>query len=133
MPGSLLYLDASALVKLVVAEPESAALLKFVGEWPNRITSRISAVEVIRAIRREGTPEIVERVVGLLDAVAFVELGPDIAELAGRLDPPALRSLDSVHLASALSVGTDAGPFVTYDVRLRDAAVQMGLEVEAPA
>ena len=133
MPRSLLYLDASALVKLVVVEPESAALSTFVDEWRHRITSRISAVEVTRAARQEATPEIVERAVGLLDAIAFVELSPDVAGLARMLDPPALRSLDAIHVASALSVGTDGGPFVTYDVRLREAAIRAGLDVQAPA
>ncbi len=133
MPRALVYLDASALVKLVVVEPESAALSTFVGEWEYMITSRISAVEVARAAGREATPKIVERAVGLLDAIAFVELSPDIAALAGKLDPPTLRSLDAIHVASALSVGTDGGPFVTYDVRLRDAAIRAGLDVQAPA
>lgn len=133
MHGSLLYLDASALVKLVVAEPESEALSTFVGEWRDRITSRVSAVEVTRAVRREADPGMIERAAGLLDAVAFVELTAEITELAGTLEPPALRSLDAVHLASALSVARDVGPFVTYDVRLRDAASGAGLDVQAPA
>jgi predicted nucleic acid-binding protein len=133
LPDSLLYLDASALVKLLVAEPESEALSAFVGEWRYRITSRITTVEVTRAVRREPIPEIIARAEAVLDAVAFVELTPDVAELAGRLDPPVLRSLDAVHVASALSIGADAGPFVTYDVRLGDAATRAGLEVQAPA
>jgi predicted nucleic acid-binding protein len=133
VPESLLYLDASALVKLVVAEPESEALSKVVGEWTHRITSRISAVEVARAVRRDAAPDIIERAAHVLDAVAFVELTPVIAELAGALAPPALRSLDAVHLASALSVAPNVGPFVTYDLRLRDAASEAGLKVQAPA
>lgn len=133
MPGSLVYLDASALVKLVAVEPESAALTKFLGDWESRITSRISAVEVARATRRAAIPELVERAAGLLDSIAFVELSSEIARLAGGLDPPILRSLDAVHLASALSLGADAGPFVTYDARLHEAATTAALDVRAPA
>lgn len=133
MAGSLLYLDASALVKLVVVEPESAALTAFLGNWRDRITSRISAVEVARAVRREARRELRDRVAELLESVAFVELNPELARIAGTLDPPTLRSVDAVHVASALSVGTDAGPFVTYDARLKEAAVSAGLEVRAPA
>lgn len=133
MPASLVYLDASALVKLVVVEPETAAMTRFLGAWESRVTSRISAVEVARAVRRTERPEFVERSKGLLDSVSFVELSPEIARLAGRLDPLTLRSLDALHVASALSLGSDAGPFVTYDVRLGEAADAAGLDVQVPS
>jgi predicted nucleic acid-binding protein len=133
VPEGLLYLDASALVKLVAAEPESAALATFLGEWEGRITSRISVVEVSRAARRQAVPEVIDRAAEVLDAVAFVELDAEVAGLAGTLGPAALRSLDAVHLASALSVASDVESFVTYDVRLRDAAGRAGLAVQAPA
>lgn len=133
MPGSLVYLDASALVKLVVVEPESSALEQFLRERESRVTSRISAVEVARVARRTAMPELVDRADDLLDSIAFVELNPEIARVAGMLDPPLLRSLDAVHLASALSLGADAGPFVTYDARLREAASAADLDVHAPA
>jgi predicted nucleic acid-binding protein len=132
LPGSLVYLDASALVKLVAPEPESSALARFLADWESRVTSRISAVEVGRAVRRAAVPELVELADGLLDSIAFIELDAEIARLAGLLEPPALRSLDAVHVASALSLGSDAGPFVVYDVRLREAADAAGLEVTGP-
>lgn len=132
MPGSLVYLDASALVKLVVAEPESSALARFLRDWKSRVTSRISSVEVSRVSRRIAIAEVVKRADALLDNIAFVELSSDIARVAGALDPPMLRSLDAVHVASALSLGSDAGPFVTYDARMQEAATAEGLEVRAP-
>jgi hypothetical protein len=133
LSGSLVYLDASALVKLVVVEPESSALASFLEARESAVTSRISAVEVGRAVRRAGRPELVERSNQVLDAIAFVELNAEIARLAGRVEPPALRSLDTVHVASALSLESDLGPFVAYDARLADAAHAAGLEVTAPA
>jgi predicted nucleic acid-binding protein len=132
VPGLLLYLDASALVKLAAVEPESAALTAFVADWRDRITSRIAAVEVARAVRRVAVPELVERATDLFDAIAIVELTPEIARFAGMLDPTTLRSLDAIHVASALSLGSDTGPFVTYDARLGEAAATAGLDVRAP-
>jgi uncharacterized protein len=133
LPGSLVYLDASALVKLVVPEPESSALARFLAEWESRVTSRISAVEVGRAVRRAGVPALVERANALLESTAFIELDAGIAGLAGQLEPAALRGLDAIHISSALSLGPDAGPFVAYDARLSGAAEAAGLEVAAPA
>lgn len=133
MPGSLVYLDASALVKLVAVEPESSALAQLLGDWESRITSRISTVEVTRAARRPARPELVERASAVLDGVSFVELNPEIARLAGLLDPPTLRSLDAMHVASALSLGADVGPFLSYDARMQEAATAAGLDVRAPA
>jgi uncharacterized protein len=133
LSGSLVYLDASALVKLIAVEPESAALSTFLDDWESRITSRISAVEVARATRRAAIPELVDRASGVLHGIAFVELNSEIARVAGALDPLILRSLDAIHLASALSLGADTGPFVAYDARLQAAANTAGLDVQAPA
>jgi predicted nucleic acid-binding protein len=133
LPGSLVYLDASALVKLVAVEAESSALADFLSDWESKVTSRISAVELTRAARRAALPDLVERAIALLDSVAFVELSPEIARLAGLLDPPRLRSLDAVHIASALSLSADVGPFLTYDARMQEAATAARFDVRAPA
>ena len=76
---------------------------------------------------------MLERAAHVLDSLAFVELNAEVAELAGTLEPSTLRSLDAVHLASALSVSSDVETFVTYDRRLADAAGAAGLNVQAPA
>lgn len=120
-------------MKLVVPEPETAALTTFLSEREGRVTSRISAVEVGRAVRRAAFASLAQRANGVLSSIAFIELSAEIARLAGELDPPTLRSLDAVHVASALSLGADAGPFVAYDIRLVEAALAAGLEVTAPA
>ena len=129
------YLDASALVKLATPEAETDALRTELGTYDARVTSRLATVEVARALRRRGAASA-----GLGDAVAeaftglgIVELDEAIAESAGRIDPPTLRSLDAIHLASALALGSELGAVVTYDTRLADAARAAGLEVIAPA
>ena len=132
MAGTLAYLDPSALV-IVVLEPERSALTRFLGRWQSRVTSRVSAVEVSRAVLRSGVPELVGRANEVLESVALIELDGGIARRAGELEPAALRTLDAIHVASALSLGSDAGPFLAYDVRLRQAAAAAGLEVQAPA
>jgi predicted nucleic acid-binding protein len=133
VPGALLYLDASALVKLVAVERESEALARFAHEWMGWLTSRLSAVEVTRAVRRAARRRLIERATAVLEVVAFVELDAEVAELAGTLKPSVLRSLDAIHLASALAVGADIGTFVTYDNRLAEAAGAAGLDVRAPS
>jgi uncharacterized protein len=69
----------------------------------------------------------------ILDGVSLVELSPEIARLAGLLDTPTLRSLDAIHVASALSLGADVGPFLTYDARMQEGATAASLDVRAPA
>jgi predicted nucleic acid-binding protein len=129
------YLDASALVKLATPEAETDALRAELDTYDVRVTSRLATVEVARALRRRGAASA-----GLGDAVAeaftglaVVELDEAIAGRAGRIDPPTLRSLDAIHLASALAMRSELGALVTYDARLADAARAAGLEVIAPA
>jgi len=68
----------------------------------------------------------------VLDAVTLVHVTPAVFEGAGRLDPPGLRALDAIHLASALDLGDDLDGLITYDDRLADAAVSNGVAVVAP-
>lgn len=130
----LLYLDASALVKLIRPEPESPALLAALREWRDRVTSSLSALEVRRALRRiKPRPSHWKRADEALRRVGRIGIGEPILEAAAQLDPPELRTLDAIHLATALSLGNDLGAFVTYDRRLRDAARAMKIEVLSPA
>jgi predicted nucleic acid-binding protein len=129
------YLDASALVKLATPEAETDALRAALGTFDARVTNRLATVEVARALLRRGvgTAALVADVPQAFSGLAFTELDPAIAESAGRLGPPALRSLDAIHLASALALGAELDALVTYDGRLADAARAAGLEVIAPA
>ena len=125
----LFYLDSSALVKLVVAEHETAALRSYLGSDPTLTSSVLAAVEVPRAARRYRADAAAREV---LEGVALIELSDDLARQAVMLEPPSLSSLDAIHLASALSLGEELEAFVGYDERLSEAVRVAGLEVAAP-
>jgi predicted nucleic acid-binding protein len=126
------YLDTSALVKLVVAEPETPALrtwLTAADRGP--VSCDLARTELIRAVRRVAADRVV-RARAVLDGVTLIEVTTTMFEEAGRLDPTLLRSLDAVHLAAALALGDDLEGLVTYDDRLVDAARLNGITVVAP-
>lgn len=130
--SALLYLDSSAIVKLVVAEPETDALLAFLGGWPNRVSSALARVEVLRAVSRSGvSPQVRRRALRVLARIALVEVDEPVLAAATRLGPPALRTLDALHLATARSLDGLAG-VVTYDQRLAGAARRLRVRVFAP-
>lgn len=129
------YLDASALVKLATPEPETAMLRDAMSRYATRITSRLAEVEVARALARRSAASaaLIDDVRLAFEGLAIVDLDAAVASLAGIVPPPMLRSLDAVHLASALSIGDELDAVVTYDARLADAARAAGLDVVAPA
>jgi uncharacterized protein len=129
------YLDASALVKLATPEAETEALRDELEHYDTRVTNRLATVEVARALLRRGvaSANLVDAVAEAFTGLAIVELDGMIAQAAGGIAPPALRSLDAIHVASALAVREELEAVVTYDARLADAARAAGLEVVAPA
>lgn len=131
MSGSLAYLDASAFVKLIAAEPESQALQAELIGWPQAIASELLEVEAQRFAQRYGgaAPRLVA---SALPRVTLVPVGPEIRRLAGTVLPPELRTLDAIHLATALVLGSTVGAFFAYDKRLASAATAAGLPVLAP-
>ena len=133
MKAELVYLDSSALVKLVVKEPESDALSAFVAENPAVVTSAVAVTEVRRAIARVSSRRsIQDRVRLVLDGVALLAVDADVLERAARLAPAALRTLDALHIASALTVKGDLLAFVTYDDRQAAAARKASLPLVRP-
>jgi len=129
----VVYLDSSALVKIVVLEKESEALRAFVAESPARVTSAVSVTEVRRAIGRlPGGHAQADRARLVLDGVALLAVDLGILDRAAGVAPQELRTLDAIHIASALSLGADLLAFVTYDERQRVAARKAGLPVAAP-
>lgn len=126
------YLDTSAFVKLIVAEPESAALRARLQRWPERASAALLRAEAVRALRRSGNGHLVGSARRLFGAVHLIRVDESLLDRAGDLEPAELRSLDAVHLAAALSIGSELGAFVTYDERLADAASASGLDVESP-
>ncbi|MGH9411423.1 MAG: type II toxin-antitoxin system VapC family toxin [Vicinamibacterales bacterium] len=126
------YLDSSALAKFVVAEPETAALERDAAGRRDLLSSRLGATELRRAVRRAGHRRVLQQVEGVLDSVVLVELSPVILDRAGHLPPSLLRTLDAIHLATALSLNLSECDFITYDDRLADAAAASGLHVLQP-
>lgn len=125
------YVDASALTKLVLDEPESAPMHRWYVEAERVVCSRIGIVETRRAARRSWhDPAHLDLV---LRSVEVVELDAEIARDAAAIGHPALRTLDAVHLATAVFLGTEVDAIVTYDDRLANAARAAGLSVVRPA
>lgn len=126
------YLDTSAAVKLVVAEAETAALLRWLQtQHSHVIASDLVRTELRRATRR-GAPEAMERADTVLESVTLLTMSTSVFERACWLDPPILRSLDALHLAAALELGDELEGIITYDDRLAEAARLHGHEVIAP-
>lgn len=131
------YVDSSALIKRVVQEAESdaveRALERHVGEDAVLVSSSLAWVEITRALRRrldDDQDTVNEAVEDALAGIAERPISSAVVGLARRIAPSVLRSLDAVHLATAVLL--DADQMITYDERLADAARQNGLTVAAP-
>ncbi|MGH8542007.1 MAG: type II toxin-antitoxin system VapC family toxin [Stenotrophobium sp.] len=128
-----LYLDTSALFKLVIAEQESESLGRFLAGFEQRTSSALAHVELARGLLRlsAGSSEAMAQAAVLLRSMFLVSLDAAVLMRAASLPPPQLRSLDALHLASALSIPSCAG-MVTYGRRLITAAAYHGLQVWSP-
>ncbi len=126
----MLYLDSSAIVKLVTREPGTPELVEAVRTEPEIVSSALAWTEVVRAVRRSGGR--VARAEAVLERIALVPIDEGITRSASHLSPAGLRTLDAIHLATALSLADDVAALVTYDARLAEAAAKARLEVRAP-
>jgi uncharacterized protein len=127
------YLDTSAVVKLVVAEAETAALTAWIAAEQNEFVScDLLRTELFRTVRRS-SPDSVTRARSVIDSIAILAVPSSTFERAGELAPPTLRSTDAIHLAAALELGDDLDGLVTYDERLATAAASHGITVIAPS
>lgn len=126
----MLYLDTSAAVKLVLAERESLALRACIGDqdWAS---SALLRTELPRALVRVD-PAVVPRAIDVLARVSLLVIDTQVLDTAARLAPPTLRSLDAIHLASALELRDELTAFVAYDDRLLAAASALGMPVASP-
>lgn len=125
------YVESSAVAKLVLDEPEHAALARYLVTAADLATSLLTVTEVHRSAARIGAARS-ERVDGVLTRFTLLDIDRRIIDAAAALRPAALRTLDAIHLASALQLGPELRSFVTYDRRLADAARAIGLPVAAP-
>lgn len=124
------YLDSSAFLKLLVREPESTAMRAWFADrvcW----SSQLLVTESMRAgVRLALPPATVETA---LERVSLVLPAANTFHLAGSLSPLGLRSLDALHLATALELGDDLDGIVSYDARLLEGAHEAGLTVLSPS
>ncbi len=129
---TVLYLDSSAFVKAVVAEPESPALRRFLRRRRGRrVSSALLRAEAMRAVRFLH-PDARSQVRLALRRVDLVGIDDQILDQAGLLEPAMVRTLDAIHLATALALGDDLGTVVTYDERVAEGARLLGLPTSAP-
>jgi predicted nucleic acid-binding protein len=118
-------------VKLPLREAGHEALLEELAKWDGYVSSALLAVEAIRACGWYGDDYATDAR-AFLEGVALLPLDDAVLDEAASLDPAKLRSLDALHLATALSVGDEIGVFLAYDDRLVSAAVERGLLVSQP-
>jgi uncharacterized protein len=128
----VIYLDTCALTKLVSPEPETAALYQWlVAQEDSRVASVLVEVELVRVVRRN-RPAALPAALLLLGGLDIMPLDQHVVARAQQLTDPGLRSLDAIHLATALEIG-EVSAFVTYDVRLFKAAEAHGVPAIAPS
>jgi len=127
------YLDSSALLKLILPEPESAPLEKELQRWSDWLSSALAAIECRRVLTRIHAPAAaIDRARCVFEMTTLLRLDEPVLRLAEHVGPPVLRSLDAIHLASALSIGDFPEAFITYDDRLAAAAHKLKLHVLQP-
>ena len=129
----VVYLDSSALVKLVLPEAETVRLLESLSRWRHHASSQLALVEVLRATRRTSPdPTVLTRAREVLAGLDLIELTQEVLDDDATLEPTSLRSLDALHLASARYLGTALDSMIIYDRTLAAAARGLGLSVLAP-
>lgn len=130
----MIYLDSAAVVKLAHAERETPALRAWLDEraesgWTSSV---LAEIESFRALARYA-PQAVTRLHPVLDQIDLIDMTPRIRVLAQTVRPVTVRSLDAIHLGTALSIGTSLTAFVTYDKRLLAATIAAGVPAGSPA
>ena len=137
-PPAILYVDTSALLKLLVREAESAAIERELLTWSELATSVIAEVELPRAVvraREERPDAVIDGSVvlqGVLSSAAIIPLSEGVAVAARKVKPVHVGALDAIHIASALSLGEQLAGVTTYDKRMQDALQPLGISVIAP-
>lgn len=120
-------------MKLIFEERETRALATFLGDWPDRTSSVLARVEVLVSVRRVDDEDVQREALSILSGLNLVHPDHGIFTAAVKTDPPVIRTLDAIHLATALSLGHELAGMVVYDRRLAEAARHAGLTVWAPS
>ncbi|MHB8621563.1 MAG: type II toxin-antitoxin system VapC family toxin [Chloroflexota bacterium] len=131
MSADVVYLDTSAFVKTVNQEPESDRLRSYLQGWERFASSALLRLETVRALSRL-SPELVALGRTALRHIDLVAVDDAVLDLAELLEPPGLRSLDAIHLATARMLGASLGVIASYDERLLSGAVSLGLPAVSP-
>lgn len=126
------YLDSSAIVKLAIDEPQSGPLRRYLRRRSPLVSSALARAEVLRSLLDEGAAGLA-RGRDVLARVNLVRVNDRVLNAAGTLLPEDLRSLDAIHLATALDLGGDIRQLVTYDDRMLAAAGRLGIRTATPA
>ena len=126
-----IYLDSSAIVKLVIDEPESTALRRYLRRRRPLVSSALARTEVVRAVLLEGDTALA-RARDVLSSIELIRVNDRVLNAAGELHPIEVRSLDAIHLATAQQLGPDLGRLVAYDERVLEAAGTLRLRTHAP-
>lgn len=128
----MVYVDSSAAVKLVVREEESEALARWLAGNQVLASSALLRTELLRTVRR-ADPGRAERARATLARFDLHAIDAGILDAAGLLEPATMRSLDAIHLATALRLADVLDAVVTYDRRMIEGAQSLGLRVASPA
>ena len=131
--SALVYVDTSALVKLVFDEPESSALGQFIETLPDRVCSAVASVELARVARSVQDPVVERDAKRILKGLHLIAVDPALLAVAAATEPRSLKTLDAIHLATARSLGHELAGFITYDRALARAARHYDMTVWSPA
>ena len=134
-----IYVDSSALIKRAIREKESSALIDAVDQWVTERTvlysSTLAWIEVSTVVRsrldKEPPAKIVQSIENAVAGISECRITEPVSEIARRLGPSTVRSLDAIHLATATLLGADL--FCAYDRRLLVAASELGFRTISPA
>jgi predicted nucleic acid-binding protein len=131
--NAAIYVDSSALIKLIFEEDETAALTAFLAHHARRASSVLARVEVLRTTGRVEDLAVTRHAHDVLARIDLIRPDERMLAAASEVGPRTLRALDAIHLVTALSLRPDLAGMVVYDRALRDAARAAGLTVWAPS
>lgn len=115
----MIYLDSSALVKLIKNEEETPELVQFLATATPLTSSLIAKIEIMRAVKRSRNIDYLNAAMQLIEGLNFIELTPAIMSIAQHVGSAELRTLDTIHLASAVHMQSNINIFCCYDIQLR--------------